>query len=79
MALSERQAAPTRQREWLVLTIVCLGLFMILLDTTIVHIAVPALTSGLGATLDQIMWIVSTYTLAYAGLLIVGGRLGDLL
>jgi EmrB/QacA subfamily drug resistance transporter len=51
---------------------------MILLDTTIVHIAVPALTSGLGATLDQIMWIVSAYTLSYAGLLIVGGRLGDL-
>jgi EmrB/QacA subfamily drug resistance transporter len=67
-----------QRRQWLILAILCLGLFMILLDTTIVHIAVPALTSGLGATLDQIMWIVSAYTLTYAGLLIVGGRLGDL-
>jgi EmrB/QacA subfamily drug resistance transporter len=67
-----------RRSQWLILAILCLGLFMILLDTTIVHIAVPALTSGLGATLDQIMWIVSAYTLTYAGLLIVGGRLGDL-
>jgi EmrB/QacA subfamily drug resistance transporter len=63
---------------WLILAILCLGLFMILLDTTIVHIAVPALTTGLGATLDQIMWIVSAYALTYASLLIIGGRLGDL-
>lgn len=74
---NEPPVAATRG-PWLILAILCLGLFMILLDTTIVHIAVPALTTGLGATLDQVMWIVSAYTLAYAGLLIVGGRLGDL-
>jgi EmrB/QacA subfamily drug resistance transporter len=70
--------AETRQRPWLVLSILCLGFFMILLDTTIVNIALPQLTSGLGASLDQVLWIVNAYTLVYAGLLITGGRVGDL-
>src|SRR5262249_34057823 len=70
--------APPRQRPWLVLTILCLGFFMILLDTTIVNIALPALTTNLGATLDQVLWIVNAYTLTYAGLLIIGGRIGDI-
>ena len=69
--------APT-QRPWLVLAVLCLGFFMVLLDTTIVNIAVPALTVSLSATLDQILWIVNAYTLTYAGLLITGGRIGDL-
>jgi EmrB/QacA subfamily drug resistance transporter len=65
-------------RHWLVLAVLCLGFFMILLDTTIVNIALPALTTSLSATLDQDLWIVNAYTLTYAGLLITGGRLGDL-
>jgi EmrB/QacA subfamily drug resistance transporter len=68
-----------RQRgPWLVLSVLCLGFFMILLDTTIVNIAVPEMTVTLGSTLDQILWIVNAYTLTYATLLITGGRLGDL-
>jgi EmrB/QacA subfamily drug resistance transporter len=66
------------RRPWLILAILCLGFFMILLDTTIVNIAVPALTAGLHASLDQVLWIVNAYTLTYAGLLIIGGRLGDI-
>jgi EmrB/QacA subfamily drug resistance transporter len=71
-------AATTRRSPWLVLAVLCLGFFMILLDTTIVNIAVPALTTSLQASLDQVLWIVNAYTLTYAGLLITGGRLGDL-
>jgi EmrB/QacA subfamily drug resistance transporter len=67
-----------RHRPWLVLAVVCLGFFMVLLDTTIVNIAVPALTTSLHATLDQVLWIVNAYTLTYAGLLVIGGRIGDL-
>jgi EmrB/QacA subfamily drug resistance transporter len=67
-----------RQRPWLVLAILCLGFFMILLDTTIVNIALPAITPSLQASLDQVLWMVNAYTLTYAGLLITGGRLGDL-
>ena len=74
---ADSQAA-RRRSPWLVLAILCLGLFMILLDTTIVNIALPALTVSLHATLDQVLWIVNAYTLTYAGLLITGGRVGDL-
>src|SRR3954468_3750578 len=69
--------APARS-PWLVLAVLCLGFFVILLDTTIVNIAVPALTPDLGASLDGVLWIVNAYTLTYASLLITGGRLGDL-
>ena len=71
-------SATGTDRHWLVLAVLCLGFFMILLDTTIVNIALPALTTSLSATLDQDLWIVNAYTLTYAGLLITGGRLGDL-
>jgi EmrB/QacA subfamily drug resistance transporter len=58
--------------------VLCLGFFVVLLDTTIVNIAVPELTASLPATLDQVLWILNAYTLTYAVLLITGGRLGDL-
>src|SRR5215470_3329745 len=77
-----RRGAPTggppARSPWLVLAVLCLGFFMILLDTTIVNIAVPSLTTGLHASLDQVLWIVNAYTLVYASLLITGGRVGDL-
>src|SRR5215475_492820 len=69
---------PAAHSPWLVLAVLCLGFFMILLDTTIVNIAVPSLTTGLHASLDQVLWIVNAYTLVYASLLITGGRVGDL-
>jgi EmrB/QacA subfamily drug resistance transporter len=75
---SESTAPGRRTSPWLVLTVLCVGLFINLLDTTIVNIAVPALTTDLHAVLTQVLWIVNAYTLAYAGLLITGGRLGDL-
>ncbi|WP_051950833.1 DHA2 family efflux MFS transporter permease subunit [Actinacidiphila yeochonensis] len=63
---------------WLVLLVLCLGFFMIMLDTTIVNIALPAMLDGLGSSLDQIVWVVNAYLLSYATLLITGGRLGDI-
>ena len=63
---------------WLVLLVLCLGFFMIMLDTTIVNIALPAMLKGLGSSLDQIVWVVNAYLLSYATLLITGGRLGDI-
>ena len=65
------------KNEWLVLVFLSLGFFMILLDTTIVNIAIPAMISGLNSSLDQILWVVNAYLLAYAVLLITAGRLGD--
>ena len=63
---------------WLVLVVLCLGFFMILLDTTIVNIAIPDMIDSLHATLDQILWVLNAYILVYAVLLITAGRLGDL-
>src|SRR5687768_2670744 len=54
---------------WLVLFTLCLAFFMILVDTTIVNIAVPDLTTSLDATLDELLWIINAYTLVYAVLL----------
>lgn len=67
-----------RTNPWLVLLVLCTGFFMILLDTTIVNVAIPAMSTGLNTTLDQILWVLNAYILVYAVLLITAGRLGDL-
>src|SRR5256886_11597831 len=72
-ARTDRQTNP-----WLVLVVLTTGFFMILLDTTIVNVAIPAMSAGLHTTLDQILWVVNAYVLTYAVLLITAGRLGDL-
>src|SRR2546423_14562324 len=63
---------------WLVLLVLTTGFFMILLDTTIVNVAIPSMSAGLHTTLDQILWVVNAYVLVYAVLLITAGRLGRL-
>jgi len=75
---TSRDAAERQHSPWLVLATLCLGFFMILLDTTIVNIAIPDMSASLDASLDQILWIVNAYVLVYAVLLITAGRLGDL-
>jgi EmrB/QacA subfamily drug resistance transporter len=74
------QAPPTRTtaNPWLVLIFLSLGFFMILLDTTIVNIAIPSIISALHSSLDQILWVLNAYLLVYAVLLITCGRLGDI-
>ncbi len=61
-----------------VLAVIGLGLFMSLLDLTIVNIAIPSMVVSLNATLDQILWVLNAYSLVYAVLLITSGRLGDI-
>src|SRR6202165_3232133 len=70
--------AKARTNPWLVLVVLTSGFFMILLDTTIVNVAIPAMSAGLNTTLDQILWVLNAYILVYAVLLITAGRLGDL-
>jgi EmrB/QacA subfamily drug resistance transporter len=67
-----------RHSPWLALITLCLGFFMILLDTTIVNIAIPNMIDKLDASLDEILWIINAYVLIFAVLLITAGRLGDL-
>src|ERR1700694_1011947 len=70
--------ARLRENPWATVMVVCLGFFMIMLDTTIVYVATPAMLTGLHATVDQILWVFNGYLLAYAVLLITAGRLGDM-
>src|SRR5437870_9425447 len=70
--------AQARTNPWLVLLVLTTGFFMILLDTTIVNVAIPAMSAGLNTTLDQILWVLNAYILVFAVLLITAGRLGDL-
>ncbi len=74
--MSESRSRPTN--PWLVLVVLTTGFFMIMLDTTIVNVAIPAMSAGLNTTLDQILWVLNSYILVYAVLLITAGRLGDL-
>jgi EmrB/QacA subfamily drug resistance transporter len=70
--------AGRKYSPWLVLIAMCLGFFMILLDTTIVNVAMPAISDGLQASLSDLLWVLNAYVLVYAVLLITAGRLGDL-
>ena len=62
---------------WSILPALCLGFFMIMLDTTIVNIAVPTLVEELDASITEVGWVNSAYLLTFAVLLLVTGRLGD--
>jgi EmrB/QacA subfamily drug resistance transporter len=70
--------AADRQRPWLALLVLCLGTFAILLDTTIVNVALPSLITDLHARLDEAVWMVNGYLLVFCALLIVASRLGDM-
>src|SRR6202011_1555667 len=67
-----------RSNPWVVLVVLVTGFFMIMLDTTIVNVAIPAMSAGLKISLDGILWVLNAYILVYAVLLITAGRLGDL-
>ena len=71
-------AVQTRRSPWIILLVLCLGFFMILLDLTIVNVAIPSIIDGLHAGLDEVLWVLNAYILVYAVLLITAGRLGDM-
>jgi EmrB/QacA subfamily drug resistance transporter len=65
-------------RRWLALLIVCLGTLMIVLDATIVNVALPSIREDLGFSETSLAWVVNAYLLTFGGFLLLGGRLGDL-
>jgi EmrB/QacA subfamily drug resistance transporter len=67
-----------RQQRWLTLFILCLGNLMIVLDTTIVNVALPSIRVSLGFSAASLAWVVNAYLLTFGGFLLLGGRLGDL-
>jgi len=67
-----------RRTRWLALIVLCLGDLMIVLDTTIVNVALPSIRADLGFTETSLAWVVNAYLLTFGGFLLLGGRLGDL-
>ena len=71
---------PTKHvNPWLVLSLVCLAQFMVVLDATIVNVALPSIQADLNMAEGDLQWIVNAYTLTFGGFLLLGGRAGDLL
>jgi EmrB/QacA subfamily drug resistance transporter len=66
------------RRRWWALIVLCLGELMIVLDTTIVNVALPSIRTDLGFSETTLVWVVNAYMLTYGGFLLLGGRLGDL-
>ena len=65
------------RRKWWTLAAVSFGLFMIMLDNTVVNVALPSIQEDLGATLSELQWIVTGYALTFAALMLIGGKLAD--
>jgi hypothetical protein len=68
-----------RVNPWLVLVIACLAQFMVVLDATVVNIALPSVQRGLHFSAANLQWVVNAYTLIFGGFLLLGGRAADLL
>jgi EmrB/QacA subfamily drug resistance transporter len=67
-----------KEKRWLALYLLCLGELMIVLDTTVVNVALPSIREDLRFTESSLVWVINAYMLTYGGFLLLGGRLGDL-
>ena len=65
------------RRKWWTLAAVSFGLFMIMLDNTVVNVALPSIQADIGAELSELQWIVTGYALSFAALMLIGGKLAD--
>ena len=72
-------ATPTDRSRWVALVVLCAGMLMIILDQTIVNVALPTIQSDLGFSQSSLAWVVNAYLIAFGGLLLLAGRMGDLL
>jgi len=67
------------RNRWVALVVLCVGVLMIVLDATIVNVALPSIQSDLGFSQSSLAWVVNAYLIAFGGLLLLAGRLGDLI
>ena len=75
--LSRRAQERAHDRRWLILGVLCFSMLVIVLDNTILNVAIPTIVRDLDATNSQLQWMVDSYTLVLAGLLLTAGSLGD--
>src|SRR4051794_6830284 len=69
----------TDRQRWIALYVLCVGMLMIVLDATVVNVALPSIQQDLGFTQSNLAWVVNAYLIAFGGLLLLAGRFGDLL
>ena len=70
---------PADQRRWLALVLLCLAQFMLIVDVTVVNVALPSIGADLSAGREALTWVVTAYVLTFGGLMLLGGRLADVL
>ncbi|HEY2638229.1 MAG TPA: DHA2 family efflux MFS transporter permease subunit, partial [Solirubrobacteraceae bacterium] len=70
--------ATAERSRWIALVVLCVGMLMIVLDATVVNVALPSIQADLGFTQSSLAWVVNAYMIAFGGLLLLAGRLGDL-
>src|SRR6266853_5000053 len=78
MHASRLDTSPAGPSRWLALVVLCAGMLMIILDQTIVNVALPAIQRDLGFSQSSLAWVVNAYLIPFGGLLLLAGRLGDL-
>ena len=69
----------SERRRWLALYVLCAGVLMIVIDATIVNVALPSIQDDLGFSSSSLAWVVNAYLIAFGGLLLLAGRVGDLI
>src|SRR4026208_2336560 len=67
------------EHRWIALIVLCVGMLMIVLDATVVNVALPSIQDDLGFSQSSLAWVVNAYLIAFGGLLLLAGRLGDLI
>src|SRR5262245_36321654 len=72
-------AQTTEKNRWLALYVLCAGVLMIVLDVTVVNVALPSIQDDLGFSQSSLAWVVNAYLIAFGGLLLLAGRFGDIL
>src|ERR671937_63281 len=76
---SASTALASDRRRWMALYVLCVGMLMIVLDVTVVNVALPSIQDDLGFSTSSLAWVVNGYLISFGGLLLLAGRLGDLL
>jgi len=78
-AITRAPGAEGERSRWVALVVLCIGMLMIILDATIVNVALPSIQDDLGFSQSSLAWVVNAYLIAFGGLLLLAGRLGDLI
>ena len=79
VASAQNQPVVNEGSRWIALYVLCVGMLMIVLDATIVNVALPSIQEDLGFSQSSLAWVVNAYLISFGGLLLLSGRLGDLL